>query len=363
MGSTLLHHRAPEFIPIFEEVQAGLKKVFGTEQSVLLLACSGTGAMETAVVNLISPGEQAIVVRGGKFGERWTELCQAYGVEPIVIDVEWGHAVDPKVVRDTFAAHPNAKTLLVQASETSTATYHPIRELCEVVRESPERRIIVDGISGVGVHALPMDAWGIDCLVSGSQKSWMLPPGLAMIAISPRMHENLKQCKRPRYYFDLAQELAVQPGASTAYTPAVSLICGLREALRIMFEEGIENVLARHEALARMTRAAMQSLGLDLLAPDSPSYACTAVRVPEGVDGKKLIKILRDRYSITVADGQGHLTGKILRIGHMGDVDLFDMLAAIAAVEMALVDIGYGIELCTGVRTAMEIVRAVSARA
>jgi aspartate aminotransferase-like enzyme len=357
MSGTLLHHRSPEFIPIFNEVRAGLRKVFETQRDVVILASSGTGAMETAVANLTRRGELAIVVRGGKFGERWAELCQAYGVRTECIDVEWGRAVEPEAVRAAFRSHPDARYLFVQASETSTGVYHPIEALAAIAREGPDRLIVVDGISGVGVHKLPMDAWGIDCMVSGSQKSWLLPPGLSFIALSERAEAALERCDQPRYYFDLKKELEGQAGAAPAYTPAVALIMGLQEALRMIDEEGLERVQARHEGLARLVRGAAEALGLGLLAVDSPSFACTAIRLPEGVDGKKLEKTIRDRYGITMAGGQDKLSGKILRIGHMGDVDGFDMLTAIAALEMALLDIGYPVKLGAGTRMVMELMR------
>jgi aspartate aminotransferase-like enzyme len=357
MSGTLLHHRSPEFIPIFNEVRAGLRKVFETQRDVVILASSGTGAMEMAVANLTKRGDLAIVVRGGKFGERWAELCESYGVRTVCIDVEWGRAVEPDAVRAAFRSHPDARYLFVQASETSTGVYHPIEALAAITRESPDRLIVVDGISGVGVHKLPMDAWGIDCMVSGSQKSWLLPPGLAFIALSERAEAALERCDQPRYYFDLRKEIEGQAGASPAYTPAVSLIMGLQEALRLIHEEGLESVLARHESLARLVRGAAEALGLGLLAADSPSFACTAIRLPEGVDGKKLEKTIRDRYGITMAGGQDKLSGKILRIGHMGDVDGFDMLTAIAALEMALLDLGHPVNLGAGTRMVLELMR------
>ena len=361
MSETLLHHRAPAFLPLLQEVRAGLKQVFQTQRDVLILASSGTGAMEAAVANVLDRGQTAVVVRGGKFGERWQEICAAYGVATECVDVEWGSAVEPSAVRAAFARAPGAAALLVQASETSTGVYHPIRDLCELVHERPGRMIVVDGISGVGVHDLPMDDWGIDVLVSGSQKSWLLPPGLAFIALSERAEKAVQRTSNPRFYFDLRKELEGQRDNQTAWTPAVSLIVGLREALRLILGEGLPKVLARHRALAEATRAAMQSLGLRLLAPDSPSYACTAVWVPEGVSGKALVKQLRDRYAVTVAGGQGHLETSIFRIGHMGDLDAFDMITAVAAVEMALADLGCPVKLGEGVRTAEEMLRELCA--
>ena len=354
MSRTLLHHRAPAFRPLFEQVRSGLRAVFQTRRDVLILASSGTGAMEAAVVNTIEKGRPAIVVRGGKFGERWGEICQAHGVEAHYVDVEWGRAVEPQAVRAAFERVPEAAALLVQASETSTGVFHPVRELAELVRESPDRLILVDGISGVGVHDLPFDDWGIDVMVSGSQKSWLLPPGLAFVALSERAAQAVERCSNPRYYFDLRKEIAAQPEDQTAWTPPVSLIVGLREALEIILEAGLPAMFERHRRLAEATRAAARALGLELLAPESPSHACTAVRVPEGVDGRRLVKHLKERYQVEIAGGQGPLAGRIFRIGHMGDIDEFDTLAAIAAVEMGLADLGYPAKLGEGARAAQE---------
>ena len=218
MARTLIHHRAPAFLPVLKEVRANLKRVFQTERDVLLLASSGTGAMEAAVANLFSPGDRVVVVRGGKFGERWAEICDAFGVEAVCVDVEWGCAVGPSEVAAAFESAPDARALLVQASETSTGAYHPIRELADLVHESPERLMVVDGISGVGVHDLPMDAWGLDVVVSGSQKSWMLPPGLAFIALSDAAERAVNESTGRRYYLDLRKELASQRKNSTTWT-------------------------------------------------------------------------------------------------------------------------------------------------
>ena len=363
MAHALLHHRAPEFLPVLAEVRDGLRRVFQTERDVLLLTCSGTGAMEAAVANLFSPGDRVVVVRGGKFGERWAEICAAFGVEAECVDVEWGRAVEPAEVRAALGRVPNARGLLVTASETSTGVWHPVRELAALLREQrPDCLIVVDGISAVGVHDMPMDAWGLDAVVSGSQKSWLLPPGLAFVALSDRARDAVHASTSPRYYFDLRKEMAIQPELQTAYTVAVSLVAGLREALNMIFEEGLLAVFGRHAALAHATRAAAQALGLELYSPDSPSHACTAVRVPDGVDGAALVRQLRDRYNVVLAGGQDRATGRIFRIGHMGDVDASDTIAAIAALEMALLDLGYPVKLGEGTRTATELLRELPAR-
>ena len=357
MSRTLPHHRTPEFRRLFEQVRGGLGEVFQTRRDVLILGSSGTGAMEAAVVNTLERGRRVVVVRAGKFGERWGEICEAHGVEPHYVDVEWGRAVEPRAVRDAFERVPDAAALLVQASETSTGVFHPVRELAELARERPGRLILVDGISGVGVHDLPFDAWGIDVLVSGSQKSWLLPPGLAFVALSERAEAAVASCSNPRFYFDLRRELAAQPDDQTAWTPPVSLIVGLREALDAILADGLPAAFERHRLLAEATRAAMRALDLELLAPESPSHACTAVRVPGGLDGRRFVKHLRERYGVEIAGGQGRLAGRIFRIGHMGDVDPLDALTAVAAVEMGLADLGYPAKLGEGVRAAQERLR------
>ncbi len=364
MAGTLLHHRAPDFLPVFHEVRVGLQRVFGTERQVLLLASSGTGAMEAAVTNLTRPGDTAVVVRAGKFGDRWFELCRAYGVEALSVDVEWGRAVDPDELAAVLRAKRGVRAVFAQASETSTGVLHPMEPVARAVADNSEALLVVDGISAVGVHPLPMDAWGIDALLSGSQKSWQLPPGLAMIALSERAEAALERGGHARYYFDLRKELRGQPTGATAYSPALALIVGLAESLRMLFEDGLERSYARHAELAEMTRDGVRALGMALLAASAPSNACTAVRVPRQLDAGKLLSQLRDHHGVTLAGGQGQLSGKILRIGHMGDLDTYDMLAGLAALELTLLDFGVPIELGAGVHSALNRMRVgVSASA
>ncbi|MFQ6672611.1 MAG: pyridoxal-phosphate-dependent aminotransferase family protein, partial [Candidatus Tectimicrobiota bacterium] len=318
MGQPILHHRAPEYGVIVEEVRAGLQYLFQTEEGVVMFAATGTGAMEAAVVNVLSPGDKAICIRGGKFGERWQELCEAYGVEAIPIDVEWGRAVNPTVVADTLQAHPDAKAVYVQASETSTGVCHDVEALAPIV-QATDAILVVDAITAVGVFDVPTDRWSLDIVVSGSQKALMLPPGLGFCCVAtPKAWELVKRSTLPKYYFDFQQEYDSLRKASSAYTPAVSLVVGLRESLRRIQAEGLEAVFARHDRLARATRAAMQALGLELFAKESPSNAVTAIKVPEGIDGTAIPKMLREDYGITIAGGQSQLKGKIFRIAHLG---------------------------------------------
>ncbi|NPA15532.1 MAG: alanine--glyoxylate aminotransferase family protein [Deferribacteres bacterium] len=353
MAQPILHHRTNQFTEVFEEAREGLKYVFQTERDVLILASSGTGAMEAAVANLFSPGEKAVCVRGGKFGERWAEICESYGVVPVNIDVEWGEAVKVEDVAKALDENPDVKAVLWQASETSTGVKHPTEELAALCRERGVLSV-VDGITAVGVFDVKTDDWGLDVVVSGSQKAFMLPPGLAFITLSERAWEAAEGSKCPRYYFDLKKELKNQQKGQTAYTPAVSLIIGLRESLKLIKDEGLENVFKRHALLARATREAMKAIGLELFSK-SPSEAVTAVKVPPGIDGAKIPKLLRDKYGVVIAGGQAKLKGKIFRLSHMGYVTRFDMVLAISAVEGILKELGYSFELGAGVKRAQEI--------
>jgi aspartate aminotransferase-like enzyme len=316
-----------------------------------MLAASGTGAMEAAVANCFAPGDAVLVVNGGKFGERWLKLCNTFSVQPVELTVEWGTAVRVEAVRAALEQNPKIRGVLMQASETSTTVVHPVEKIAALTRER-ETLLVVDGITAVGVYDVPMDKWGIDVLITGSQKALMLPPGLAMIALSERAWQRAAEVCQPRYYFDLTRERASQSKNTTAYTPAISLIIGLHEALAMIREEDLENVFARHAHLARATRAAAEALGCRLLAPDDPSPAATGVFLPSGIDGSKVTGYLRDRMGVTFAGGQDQLKGKIVRIAHLGYMDAFDTISAIAAFEMALRQFGHPVDLGRGVGAA-----------
>ena len=348
MAHPIAHHRTPQFSALFHEVRGELQALFQTEQDVLMLAASGTGAMEAAIANCFSPGDEVLVVNGGKFGERWLKLSDAFGVTPIEICVEWGKAVRPEQIEAALREHPNARGVLVQGSETSTTAVHPIEQIAALTRVR-DVLLVVDGITAVGVYDLPMDEWGIDVMITGSQKALMLPPGLAFIALSERAWARVEKTCQRRYYFDLPRERSNQAKDTTAYTPAISLIVGLREALAMIREEGLPNVFARHELLARATRAAAGALGLGLVAPQNPSPAVTGVFVPEDIDGGKLVAYLRDKMGVTFAGGQDQLKGRIVRIAHLGYMGWFDTITAIAALEMALRHFGHAVELGRGV--------------
>jgi aspartate aminotransferase-like enzyme len=354
MAQPIIHHRTPQFSSIFADAKRDLKLVFQTAQDVLILAASGTGAMEGSVTNLFSPGDEVLVIDGGKFGERWTKIASTYGLKVRELKVEWGRSAHVESVRQALAEHRSIRGVLMQASETSTGALHPTEEIAKLTRQS-DALLIVDGITAVGVFDVPMDRWGIDVLITGSQKALMLPPGLAFAALSERAWQRTKEAKLPRFYFDFARERDNLAKDTTAWTPAISLITGLREALAIMLEEGLPNVFARHARLAAATRAAATALNLRLVAPDAPSPALTSIFVPDGVDGGKLVGFLRDRMGVTFMGGQDQLKGKIVRIGHLGHTGAFDIITAIAAFEMALRHFGHPLELGRGVAAAQAV--------
>ncbi len=358
MAGPVMHHRDPGYEELFQEVREGLKYVFQTKNEVLVLASSGTGAMEAAVCNTLSQGDEALVVRAGKFGERWGEICEAYGVNFTPIDVTWGEAVDPGLIKKALDAKPSIKAVLVQASETSTGVMHPIKEIADIVKGRDGTILVVDAISALGVSDLPMDKWGLDVVVSGSQKALMLPPGLAFIALSAKAWGFVEKATLPKFYFNLKEELAVAQKNQSQFTPAITLVVGLREALKMLKEEGLENVFKRHATLAHATREAAKALGLELLAPSAPSDALTAIKAPEGVDGKKLKKNFEDKFGLIIAGGQSQLKGKIIRIAHIGYFQPLDIIQAVSTLELVLKGLGYPVKLGAGVKVAEEILGA-----
>jgi len=355
MAEPIMHHREPEFEKIFAEIREGLKYLFQTKNEVLIFTSSGTGAMEGAVSNILSKGDKAIVVRGGKFGERWGEICKAYGIEFIPIDVAWGKAVDPKRIKELLESDPSIRAVYTQASETSTGVKHPIQEVADLVKRYEDRVIVVDAITGIGVFNIPTDAWGLDVVISGSQKALMLPPGLSFAALSDKAWKFVERSSLPKYYFDFKKELKNTKKNQSSYTPAISLFVGLRESLHMIRKEGLEAVFRRHEKLAEATRRAVKALGLELYAPDSPSNAVTAVKIPDGIDGEKLKDLFFEKFGITVAGGQDRVKGKIIRIAHLGYYERLDMVMVISALEMLLKGMGYAFELGAGVKAAEEI--------
>ena len=356
MAEPIIHHRNPLFEAVMEEVRENLKYVFGTKNEVLIFASSGTGAMESAVTNVLSQGDKAICIRSGKFGERWANICKAYGVEAVNIDVPWGDALDPALVEKALKSNPEVKAVYMQATETSTGARFPVKELAAMVKGRANTIMVVDGITGVGVFELPTDAWNIDVLVGGSQKALMLPPGLAFAAVSDKAWEFNKNSKLPKFYFNWAKERSNLEKNQTNFTPAISLIVGLRESLRMIKEEGLENVYRRIEVLARATREGAKALGLKIFA-QSPSPAVTAIVAPPGIDGQAIYKTLWKKYGVTGAGGQDQLKGKIFRIATLGYADKYDVITAVAALEFTLRDLGYKFEMGKGVAAATDALK------
>ncbi|ADY72756.1 Serine--glyoxylate transaminase [Desulfurobacterium thermolithotrophum DSM 11699] len=340
LGKSTLYHRSPKFKEIFLEARKRLKKLFRTEGEVLILTSSGTGAMEAAVTNLFNPGDSAVVVVGGKFGERWKELCETFGVKPIVIEVEWGKSVRLEDIEEALKANSDVKGVLVQICETSTGTIHDVKGIGDLLKNYPDVLLIADGITAYGVYDIPTDEWGIDVGITGSQKALMTPPGLAIISLNEKAQKRLLEVETRSYYFDLKKELKKQQSGQTAYTAGVNLVVALNEALKMIEEEGLENVAKRHERLAQATRAGVRALGLELLS-ENPANGVTAVLSPKGINGQDIVKIAREKYGITIAGGQEHLKGKIFRLSHMGYVDIFDILTGLEVVEFALYELGY----------------------
>jgi aspartate aminotransferase-like enzyme len=355
MAEPMMHHREPEFEKIYAEIREGMKYLFQTKNEVLIFTSSGTGAMEGAVSNLLSKGDKAVVVRGGKFGERWGEICKAYGIEFIPVDVDWGTAVDPKRIKALLESDPSIRAIYTQASETSTGVKHPIEAIADLVKGYEDKVVVVDAITGIGVFNIPTDAWGLDVVISGSQKALMLPPGLSFATLSDKAWKLVEKSNLPKYYFDFKKELKNTMKNQSSYTPAISLYVGLRETLRMIRTEGLEAVFRRHGQLAEATRQAVKALGLDLYAPDSPSDAVTAVKIPGGIDGEKLKDLFFEKFGITVAEGQDRAKGKIIRIAHLGYYERLDMVMVISALEMLLKEMGHSFELGIGVKAAEEI--------
>jgi len=354
MAQPIIHHRTPQYDALFVDVRAALKKLFQTSTEVVPLACSGTGAMEAAVVNTLSAGDRVVVVRAGKFGDRWLDLAKAYGLDVIDLSAPFGHTIDAGRIAEALKRCPEAKAVLVQHSETSTGVLHDVRTYAAVTK-SHDAILIVDAVSSLGIADLPMDAWGIDLVVSGSQKGLMLPPGLGFCALSEKAWRKTKTSTLPKFYFSLPDELKYVAKNEVRFTPAVSIVVGLREALKLIEAEGLANVFKRHDRLARATRAGVEALGLELFAKATPSPAVTAVVPPPSVDSEKIVAAYSQGQNITIAGGQGEMKGKLFRLGHMGYAAEFDVINALAALEQVLVSIGQPVDFGSSVRAAQKI--------
>jgi serine---pyruvate transaminase len=361
MAEPILYHRAPAFVDVYERVLERLRAVFQTERDVLLFASSGTGAMESAVANLVAPGDVTLVASCGKFGERWGELCEAHGADALRLDVEWGERVEPEQLdRALEAAGGRVKVVWTTQSETSTGVVNDVRGLTDAAHQHGAI-LCVDAVSGLGVVDLPTDLWDVDVVVSGSQKALMTPPGLAFCAPSERALALARDARgrgAGAYYFDWERTLAGQRKrpADSPFTPAVTLVRALDVALELIEQETLPGVFERHTLLGRSAREATRALGLEIFGPeDESANVVTAIQAPEGVDGSAIPKAMRDTYRVTIAGGQGKLKGKIVRIAHCGYYGAFDILATFAALEMTLRELGADVSLGAGVAAAEQV--------
>ncbi len=347
MAEPVLYHRAPAFVEVYASALRGLREVFQTENEVMCFAASGTGAMDSAVANLVRPGERALVASAGKFGERWGELCDAYGADTVRLECEWGERIDPERLDRVLAdAGGPVRAVFTTQSETSTGVVNDVRGLSEVAA-ARDTILCVDAVSGLGAVDLPQDEWGVDVVVSGSQKSLMCPPGLGFVSATERALSAAASAPGGRYYLDWGRTAAGQreDPPNSAFTPAVTLFRALDVALGLIFDEGLDAVFARHALLGRAARAGIETLGLERFGdPGEEANVVTAARLPDGIDGAKVPKLMRDSFGVTVAGGQGRLKGEIVRIAHCGYYGAFDVVVALSALEMALRELGLDVE-------------------
>ncbi|MCD6231586.1 alanine--glyoxylate aminotransferase family protein [Candidatus Aerophobetes bacterium] len=349
----IIHHRSDEFLKVFQEVREGLKSIFQTRNEVLIFTCSGTGVMEAVIVNLLSPKDKILVIKGGKFGERWADIGASFGLQVTGIDVEWGRVVDPNLIEKELSRDSQIKAVFTQLVETSTGVVYDIKSIARIVKET-EAVLVVDAISGLGGEYLPADEWGVDVVVGASQKALMAPPGLAFVSLSDKAWKLVEESTLPRYYWNFKEALRMQKNNQTPFTPAVSLICALRESLKLIKEKGEDNILKHHARLAEATRKGVLALGLKIFS-EAPSNIVTAIELPLGIEDKKLRALMRDRYGVEITGGQGKLKGKIIRIAHLGWVDALDIMAGISSLEMALSQMGFKVNLGEGVKAAEKV--------
>lgn len=358
LGAPAVGHRTPAFNDLIKDVSARLQTIYQTTNEVLLLTASGTGAMEAAVANFVNAGDKVLVMENGNFGERWGKIAGRYGAEVEVISGPWGEQASPQVLRERMKKdiQQEIKAVFVTHNETSTGILNDIKALRDAMQDHPAL-FIVDAISGMAVSPLPVDEWQLDVVVSGSQKAYMLPPGLAFISVSPKAWAVSDQVTGPRFYFDLrAARKSLLEKSTTPYTPATSLIVALQETLQIMQEEGLENIYERHVFYKKLVRTAIKALGLEPLTSDEAgSWAVTAVKRPDEIDVKKITKLMRDKHNVLIAGGQGQLQTEIFRIGHLGYVHVNDIIMTIAALERTLKELGMDIQLGQGVAAVQEL--------
>ena len=350
-----LHHRTDAFRALMRETLDNLRYYFNTKNDVLVFSSSGTGAMEGAVSNLLSPGDRVLIGTAGKFGERWVQLAKAFGVEAEVVEASYGHAVSINEMRRRLESGGPFRGVFVQATESSTGVQNDVESLGKMVGPFPACCLVVDAITGLGTTDLRPDEWGIDILIGGSQKATMIPPGLAFASVSEKAWKQIATAKLPRYYFDYAKERSSLAKGESSYTPATSLIASLYGALCYIKQLGRENLIANAALLAEGMREAAVALGLTLFAVESPANAMTAINAPPGVESTKVVKEMRARFGAILTDGQGTMKGKMFRVAHLGYYDVLDLFAVIGGLEVALKQVGCKVELGSGVRAAQSV--------
>jgi aspartate aminotransferase-like enzyme len=360
MGSDI-HHRTEDFRKAYRSCLADLKEVLGTNYDVLMFAASGTGAMDATVSNLLSRGDKVIVCSAGKFGERWSEIGKAYGLDVTLVSRPYGQAVTPAELEAALAATPEAKAVFVQASETSTGAAHDVRAMAALVAKTPAI-FVIDAITGIGTMPLDIEGWGLDVVIGGSQKAFMVPPGLAFLTISPKAWKLAETSTLPHYYFNFKKEKKSGDAGESSWTPATALILALAEALRYIKQLGMANLVENAQLLALATREAMAALGLELFAAEAPGSSVTAVKAPAGMDSGVIVKEFRTRFGSIIANGQGTMKGQIFRIAHLGYFDFADLFAMVASLEVILQANGYPVTYGAGVAAVQKVYESVAVK-
>jgi aspartate aminotransferase-like enzyme len=350
-----LHHRTDAFRTLMRETLDNLKYYFNTRNDVILFASSGTGAMEGAISNLLSPGDRVLIGTAGKFGERWVQLAKAYGIGSVVVEAPYGHAVPISEMKKHLETGGPFRAVFIQATESSTGVRNDVEALGKIVSALPECCLVVDAITGLGTTELHPDEWGIDIMIGGSQKATMIPPGLAFACVSEKAWKAIEKAKLPRYYFDYAKERKSLSKGESSYTPATSLVVSLHGALNYIKQLGLENLIANAALLAAATREAATALGLTHFAVSSPANAVTAINAPAGIESTKVVKEMRGSFGVILTDGQGTMKGHMFRLAHLGYYDFLDLMAVLGALEITLLKVGHKVELGSGVRAAQNV--------
>lgn len=358
LSTPMINHRGVEFSNLMQEILVNLKKVFKTENDIIIYPASGTGAMEASIVNTLSPSDKVLAVSIGAFGDRYAKIASDFGAEVIKCDFEWGEAADVNKIEEILKKEKDIKAVLITHNETSTGVTNPLKEICKIVKKY-DVLLLVDAISSLGAIELETDNWQIDCVVAGSQKALMLPPGISFVSISKKAWDYHKNAKMPRYYFDWSSYRKWMEKNQTPYTPALPQLFGLKTSLKILLDEiGLENNFKKHRILRDMLREGVKAIGLELLAKDEfASPSVTAIKTPAGIDVKNLRSIMRVKYNVITAGGQGKLEDKIFRIGHLGFVDKMDIIVTLSALEMSLLEVGYKLEKGASLKKAIEVLK------